>query len=820
MHKNPNARNPPPGGQPPAAPPGPPLAQDQFHSFFQQAPLPGEAARGVTMSSATATPQAGGGRGGNHRNPGWTQPTEESLDIGKYLMALRRRWAVLLACCLLALIFSAVRYALTEKVYKATNTIQIERKRLSLLALGQAGWLEDWWNLEYYPTQYRLLRSRGMAERVVLNLRLHEDPSFNPRAAQLVTQGGRPSADSSSELAQLAARVMGGLTVNPITETQLVELSYQSTSPELAARIANGYADVFIEWGIENRTYTVGQASSFLSAQIETLRQEIEERQKQLNSFTSKSGFTLDPAGEALVQRRQTLEQQYNTVVAERISKEAALSAGSGGGADPGGDSRANELRSDLIQLEGEYQKNLALYTPEWPEMKALQNEIAEKRDQLKRMGAATRQEATERARAEFQKAKREEESLEVELRRLASDARLQNGSVLEYANQTTYIETRKQLLAELVKRQSETEVASRVQTSQESNVRVVDRAIVPGKPFKPSLQADMTQSLIAGLLLGIAGIFLLEYLDRSVKDPEELEAILGLPTLAVIPDIDEKTRAGGMRIRYGKSYSYQYGYGYGYGYGSKDANSQESSTDVAKPADRQIELLPHHSPRLAVSEAYRSLRTALLLSTAGELHVVALTSAEPGEGKTATTTNLGVVMAQLGRRVLLIDADLRRPRLHKVFRISNRTGLVTFLTAHVDDNTLFTETSVPNLWVCPSGPIPPNPSELLASGRMTEFLDLVRDRFEFVLIDTPPTLPVADAVIIGTMVDGVIVCARAGVVTREDARFCRDKLAYADLRVIGSVLNRYRTAPGRYNKKYRYYGVYEEKQEPKTSAA
>jgi capsular exopolysaccharide synthesis family protein len=157
---------------------------------------------------------------------------------------------------------------------------------------------------------------------------------------------------------------------------------------------------------------------------------------------------------------------------------------------------------------------------------------------------------------------------------------------------------------------------------------------------------------------------------------------------------------------------------------------------------------------------------------------------------------------------------------MHKVFRISNRTGLVTYLTAHIDDNTLFTETGVPNLWVCPSGPIPPNPSELLASGRMKEFLELVRHRFDFVLIDTPPTLPVADAVIIGTMVDGVIVCARAGVVTREDARFCRDKLAYADLRVLGSVLNRYRTAPGRYNKKYRYYGVYEEKQEPKTSAA
>ncbi len=804
MHRNPNASHPATAAEPTSP------AQDQFHSFFQQTTLP--------MAPQTPPgPQ-------NHRQQPFMRPQEDSLDIGKYVLAIRRRWAVLLACCLLALIFAAVRYALTEKVFKATATIQIERKRLSLLALGQAGWLEDWWNLEYYPTQYRLLRSRGMAERVVLNLRLHEDPSFNSRAAQM--PGAQPLGDSSSELAQLAARVMGGLTVNPIIETQLVELSYQSTSPELAARIANGYADVFIEWGIENRTYTVGQASSFLSAQIETLRQEIEERQKQLNSFTSKSGFTLDPAGEALVQRRQTLEQQYNAVVAERISKEAAYSelrstASTGGSG--GSDARADELRSQTIALESEYQKKLAVYTPEWPEMKTLQAEIAEKKEQLRRMGAATRQEAAEQARTEYQKAKREEDSLEAELRRLAADARLQNGSVLEYANQTTYIDTRKQLLGELVKRQSETEVASRVQTSQESNVRVVDRAIVPGRAFKPSLQSDLTKSLIAGLLLGIGAIFLLEYLDRTVKDPEELEALLGLPTLAVIPDIDEKARSGGMRVRYGKNYSYQYGYGYGYG-GSRDNERQEGGKDDAregvKAPERQIELLPHHSPRLAVSEAYRSLRTALLLSTAGELQVVALTSAEPGEGKTATTTNLGVVLAQLGRRVLLVDADLRRPRMHKVFRISNRTGLVTFLTTHVGDETLFIETGVPNLWVCPSGPIPPNPSELLASDRMLEFLKMVRSRFDYVLIDTPPTLPVADAVILGTLADGVIVCARAGVITREDAKFCRDRLAYADLRVIGSVLNRYRTAPGRYNKKYRYYGVYEEKSEPRTTSA
>jgi polysaccharide biosynthesis transport protein len=733
--------------------------------------------------------------------PGPRFHPEDSFDLTKYLNALRRRWLLLAACAGLALVFALVRYSLTEKVYKSTSIIQIERKRLSLMALGQAGWLEDWWNLEYYPTQYRLLRSRGMAERVVLNLRLAEDPTFNPQA-----RDSSVAVDANARLAQLAARVQGGLSVSPIAETQLVELSYQSSSPELAARIANAYADVFIEWGIENRTNTVGQASSFLAAQIQTLNQEIEDRQRQLNAFTSKSGSTLDPAGEALIKRRQTLEGQYNAIVSQRIAKEAAYrelqSSGSGGNS-------AGPLKAELIQLESEYRAKLEVYRPEWPEMVELRNLIATKKEQLDRTSDQDRRDAQARALAEFQQIKREEDSLEAELRKLAADARLQNSSTLEYANQTTYIDTRKQLLAELVKRQSETEIASRVQTSQESNVRVVDRAIPSGRPFKPSLQADLSKALLFGLMIGLSCLLLLEYLDRTVKDPEELESILGLPTLAVIPDINQERDGKGGR--YGSS-GYGYGYGYGYGQSRRDGESGKGRDfEGESKGETRIELLPHTNPRLAVSEAYRSLRTALLLSSAQELRVVAVTSAMPSEGKTATTSNLAVVMAQLGRRVLIIDGDLRRPSMHKVFRLSNRHGLVNWLTANIELESLFFDSGVPNLWICPSGPIPPNPSELLASDRMREFVALMRQRFDFVLIDTPPTLPVADAVILGTMSDAVIVTARAGMVTRDDAKFCRERLSYNGLRVIGAVLNRYRAMPGRYHKKYRYYGVYEE---------
>ncbi len=739
----------------------------------------------------------------------------EAIDLTKYLTAIRRRWLLLVACCLIAGTYAVLRYSLTEKIYRATTTIQIERKRLSLLALGQAGWLEDWWNLEYYPTQYRLLRSRGMAERVVLNLRLHEDPTFNSRATSLGSGDAGDNPDSTAQLAQLAERVQRGLSVSPIKETQLVELSYVSGSPELAARIANGYADVFIEWGIENRASTVGKASSFLSAQIGTLHNEIEERQKQLNAYTSDGDFALDPGGEALIERRQTLEKQYNQVMADRISKEATyreIQQQPPSSLPPSeSSSLVGDLKAEIILLESEYKTKLDTYTPEWPEMVSLKQKISDKKSQLSQLLDEVYRERVGQAYGALQKARREEESLESELQTLAADARLQNSAALEYINQTTYIDTRKELLGELVKRQSETEVASRVQTSQESNVRIVDRAIVPAVPFSPYLQADLTKALLLGLMMGVGFVVLLEYLDRTVKTPEELEGLLGIPTLAVIPDMDESRRGSGLRVRYGRSsYNYNYSYGYGYGYGSRN---EKANAGTKGENEHRIELLPHHSPRLAVSEAYRSLRTALLLSTAGELRMVALTSAEPGEGKTATTTNLAVVMAQLGRRVLVIDCDLRRPRMHKVFKISNRMGLVNYLTANVELDSLFFETEAPNLWICPSGPIPPNPSELLASDRMKELLANLRQRFDFILIDTPPILPVADAIILGSMADGVIICARSGALLREDAKFCRERMGYSDMRIIGSVLNRYSTSKGGYQRKYRYYGVYEEAQ-------
>jgi capsular exopolysaccharide synthesis family protein len=470
-----------------------------------------------------------------------------------------------------------------------------------------------------------------------------------------------------------------------------------------------------------------------------------------------------------------------------------------------------SEQRGQLLRLERDYESKLKTYKPDFPDMVGLKAEIEKARQHLGEVVNEQVEKARNNALAAYQTSLRQEQEIGGELNTLKNEAINQNSAAVEYTNLKVEIQTRRDLLDELMRKQSETEVAVRLQDTRQSNIRIIDKALEPGGPFQPSLRKDVTYGLLLGLLFGIGCAVLIEFLDRTVKVPEEIERRLSLPTLAVIHDITEG----------GKSYGYSaYGYG-GEGDGEKARpagwREKRKAASAALLAPDQIELVPHERPRTLISESYRSLRTALQLSSARELKVVAVTSAVAGEGKTATASNLAVVLAQLGRQVLIVDCDLRKPRLHQVFRVSNRFGLVNQLTATAEPDAVFLPTEVPNLWVTPSGPIPPNPSELLASDRMREWLRAVRGRFDFVVLDTPPALAVTDATIVGLLADGVVLTLRSGKVTREEARLCRDRLRLAGIKILGAVLNRYRSRAGGGGKRYRYYESYgAEESEPK----
>ncbi len=623
-------------------------------------------------------------------------------------------------------------------------------------------------------------------------------------------------------MAALAGGVTGGLSATAIRNTQLVEIGYTAHSPEMAARLANGYAEAYIDWGLQTQSETVGKASSFLSSQIEAIKQEIQDKESQLQAYSRRTDImSMSPDSNVILQRLTTLNKDYAAAVSARINTEASYrqlaESPPESLADTLGGGLVGQLRSEQLKLEREYANKLLTFKPEWPAMVELKAQIDRGRQNLQSVVQETVAKARETAKTEYETALRREQSLAAELSRQKSEAMQLNSAAVEYNNLQVEVSTRRTLLNELVRRQSETEVASRLQGTRDSNITIVDRALVPGGHYRPSLKRNLAFGLALGLGLGLGLVFLLEYLDRSVKTPDDVDRVMGLPTLAAIPDIHEGRDTYGA-YRYWRGYGYgASGYGYGYGYEPKKRKGGASGSGKERPRpvadDDEIELIPFQRPRLPVSESYRALRTALLLSTAEQLKTIVVTSAVPGEGKTSTATNLAVVLAQLGVDVLLVDADLRKPRLHEIFKMSNRVGLVNALARKAELPQVLMPTAVPHLFMTPAGPTPPNPAELLASQRMHELIAQVSERFEYIIFDTPPVLPVTDASVLCAQTDGVLLCVGAGHVLKEDAAAGCERVALTGSKLLGVALNRFRLERTRYGKKrysayhYEVYG-------------
>jgi len=748
--------------------------------------------------------------GGAKPQPGAGDSDNLMETVQEYLRGLRRRWRLVVLIVALALVAAVAHYVVTPPSYAADCVIQIERRSTNSLLSSQLPWLDHYFNMEFYPTQYRLLESRGLAEKVVRDLRLTEDPQFARGAARA------GAGDDRAALGQIANRLRGGMSVQPVRDTQLVRITYRSDDAEEAARIANAFARSFIEFGIATRSETMNEASTVLSEQVTSLKQEVGDLKERLTAFQGdETTFSFTPEGQVVFGRLEKLNEELMNAKRSRISAQAryqqllATPAAAVAEDTPA----VREQRQEVQRLEREYQAMSQTYKPDWPGMIDLAERIEASQATLNQRVREEASRVRQAVNAEVQSAQRQEAALESEIRDLRSQMSNENTEAVEFNNIQVELAARQELLDDLVRRQSETDFATRLQTDKSSNVTVVDEALVPNSPTHPSLRQNLGVGLMAGLLLGFGAGLLLQFLDRTIKGPDELERITHLPVLAVIPDVSEEGRAGGF------AYNYAYSYGDRTEPSPRGSGTAKRWLEKKRPSEKvSIELLPHNRPRLAVSEAYRALRTALMLSTADELKVVAVSSVESSEGKTATATNLAVVLAQLGRRVALVDCDLRKPRLHKVFNVSNRTGLVSYLTTGSDEG-IYHRTEVGGLFLVASGPIPPNPSELLASERMRELMEGLRESFDYVVLDTPPTLAVTDATVAGTLSDGMVLCVRSGRVDRSDARRALDRLALSEIKVLGTVLNAHRAGGGKGDRYYRAYIESNQAAEDGTSA-
>ncbi|MFQ6109999.1 MAG: polysaccharide biosynthesis tyrosine autokinase, partial [Candidatus Aminicenantales bacterium] len=319
--------------------------------------------------------------------------------------------------------------------------------------------------------------------------------------------------------------------------------------------------------------------------------------------------------------------------------------------------------------------------------------------------------------------------------------------------------------------------------------------------PVSPRTNLNLILALIVGLMGGVGLCFLLEYLDNTIKGPEDVEKLAGLPSLGIIPYLSPE----GMKKK--KKYGYYSRYKYSYSYGEKNPGEKDGEKDTL-PEIKEIELVNHLHPKLFISEDYRTVRTSILLSHAEHPpKTIAFTSALPKEGKTATVANLAVSFSQLQERVLAVDSDLRKPRLHRIFKVKNAGGLSGYLTGKIPIEQAVQKTNIQNIWLIPSGPLPPNPSELLNSRRMKEFLEEMKKGFDVILLDSPPVLAVIDPVIIGSYVDSVVFIVQGGKTTRKPFLQAVEELERAKARIIGVMFNEVKMKKqGYYEPYYKYY--------------
>lgn len=703
---------------------------------------------------------------------------EPGIDVRRYLDLFLRHWKLIAAAVLVVVAGTLVKTFLTPPVFRAAAILSVEREKLALGDLGIGEGMLSMRDPDFIPTQIRMIRGRDVVEHVV-------NSREEGRAA-----GKGPDAEAARELevARMVRAIGAQLDVTAVAGTSLIEVAYRAGTPKEAAEMANAVADSFVAWSRDSRIEEAGEVSRFLEAQVEQLKKDVQEKERRLADFgRSRDIVSMDPGTNVSMQKLEAFNKDYAAAVADRVNKEARLqqvlatSPETIAEQDPA----VAAARAEQQKLEREYAEKLSIWKPDFPAMKQLKGRIQKGQLYLESTAKEAAQREREKARVELESARKREEVLRGVLKSQTSETLGQNVNAVEFGNLRVEISASRTLLETMLKKQAEMEVAARMAGTRKSTARVVERASKPEYRFFPSYRANLQKGLILGLVLGAGLVLLVDFLDRSVRTQDQVEKFLKLPALGVIP-----------AIGFGAGGRYGYGYGYGYGRRRKAAAAKAEGKDAgAAPAPNEggVELIPHTTPRSVVTEAYRAFRTLLLLSRAGGLKSVVITSAVPGEGKTTTALNLAVTLAQLGRRVLLLDADLHKPRIHTVLKISNRKGLVSILAEGAKLKDVLQETVVPGLSVVPAGPLTPNPSGLLASDAMKALLAEITSGFDYVVFDSPPVQPVADALLLGASTDGVVLTVLGGRTSREVVAKARTKLQRANVRILGVLINNLR---------------------------
>ncbi|HWP45328.1 MAG TPA: polysaccharide biosynthesis tyrosine autokinase, partial [Blastocatellia bacterium] len=603
-------------------------------------------------------------------------------------------------------------------------------------------------------------------------------------------------ADKEARLAPYVSVLAANLKVEQVPRARLLAISFTHTEPAIAAMVANGIAETFIDRNFVNKTQKYTKATEWLDRRTRELKAKVEQSEKALADYVRQQNFSFSGDKQNLATEKfMRLHDQVQRAETDRVLKQSLYEEVKAGRTD-----QLPEVYSDkqLEELERKL-RELKIKAAELDVKFGRKNprviEVAQQITALEGQIAVSRKTLETRLRAEYEQALRQEKALKDILERTKAETAQQNQAEIKYNLLKQEVDTNKSLYTEFLAKTSQADIQL---AEQHNNLAMAEPAVAPGAPIGPQRLRTILIWLFLSLTGGVGLAFFLEYLDNTIKTVEDVSKYVQLPALGVIPAIDErKIRTVGSG-RNGKRRALAGGGGNG--------------KDLMRPAG----MLALDS-RSSIAEAYRVLRTSVLLSSAGgPPKIILVTSGRPAEGKSTTTVNTAISMAQLGANVLIIDCDLRKPSVHKTFGVDHTRGLSTYLSRDVEIDSLIHNLPIKNLSFLPSGAIPPNAAELISSDKMKLLLAELAQRYDHILIDSPPLMHVTDPVILSTMVDGVILVVHGGKSTREMVRRSRQELAAVGAKIFGVVLNNVDLRGDGYDYYYydRYYGDYQQEKE------
>jgi succinoglycan biosynthesis transport protein ExoP len=762
--------------------------------------------------------------------------------LHEYWRSVRRHLWLVLGILVLVTSVTAVYMGRQPDIFESASQVQVDLETANNPAIGALKESpiilgSNFQDPTYFNTQLQILTSAALLGRVTKTLDLEHNQNFlHPQAhtrsvwesvQSLVGLGkneGPPKQPEGNKLqpqsraAAVAASdpnetnrlqpyvsmLQGLMTAKPITDTRIIEIRFKHQDPEVAEKINNMIADTFVVSNLERKTETSSTAGDFLQKRIAELQSEIRQGEEQLINYAKNNQIlSLDANQNTVVDRLAGLNKQLLEAENERKTAESAYrSTVAPGALEAQAEATNNSAAAPEAKLAELKQKRAQLlleYTEKYPEVRDIDQQIALLEKQSTQMRTHTESVLKTNLETRYRQAQQKEQALRDAFNKQRAETLTQNEAAVNYRIFQQEIETNKSLLDGLLKSSKENDV---ILAGTPNNIHVVDHASRPRAPIGPKRRQAIMLAALFSLILGIALARYLDYVDDSIGTSEDVENFLRLPSLAVIPAL------GGFRR--GRFLSALPG-------GPKKNGHQGGA-----------ELLLNASQRSPLAEAYRQLRTSVLLSAAGGApQTLLVTSSQPGEGKTTTVVNTAMILAQTGAKVVIVDADMRRPRIHTIFGLENVIGLSSILASKMGEEDILCivqQHEESGLYVLPSGRIPPNPAELLGSDQIRGLMRVLENTFTHVVIDSPPIASFTDGVLLSSLADGVLLVVHGGAASRHIVRRARQLLADVGAKIFGVVLNNVTASHHDYyyNRKYEryYYGERdtETEREPKAS--